>query len=270
MLKRLRVLVVEDDAAYREPACAALAGAGFDVLEATSGLGAGEMIRTGPRLDALFTDIHLGPGPDGWDVARAFRLRYPDAPILYATGYIAGANRSLRRSLLFPKPYRLSKLVALIAVLLAPDRDASQAGEAGALTRLTYMSRATSLMQHPTPALACEELGEQARRLNRIHGITGALLASPDWFVQTLEGEQNVVLATLARINRDPRNIDLRVFEIEGGSERLFGDWSMHVGAFEALSPSLVARCLEAFARPGAAEVGVLHAALRESVDKAA
>ncbi|KAA2232048.1 response regulator, partial [Salinarimonas soli] len=59
----MRILVVEDELLYREPVREALEQAGFEVVETASAIEAGALIRTGPVLDALFTDIALGPGP---------------------------------------------------------------------------------------------------------------------------------------------------------------------------------------------------------------
>jgi CheY-like chemotaxis protein len=266
----MRILVVEDELLYRAPVREALEQAGFEVVEATSGLEAGVVIRTGPVLDALFTDIALGPGPSGWEVAQAFRLRFRNAPILYATGYVPGENRSLRGSLLFPKPYRIKRLVGVLRTLLLPAPELPPMGDGGVLTRLTYMSRATRLMQHPTQEAARAALETQAQHCNRQIGITGALLMNSDWFIQTLEGEHSAVMGTLGRISRDPRNTDVRVFEVESGVERLFAGWWMHVATLDEIDPALARRCIETFERPGSAGTRLLHRALLASLQAAA
>ncbi len=107
----------------------------------------------------------------------------------------------------------------------------------GALLRLTYMSQPTSLAQHPTPAQARAHLWAQAQRLNRPSGLTGALLIYPDWFLQTLEGTPEAVYAALARINRDLRHQNLRIFEAASTASRQFEAWAMHVGSAEEISP---------------------------------
>ncbi|WP_188312149.1 BLUF domain-containing protein, partial [Salinarimonas soli] len=213
--------------------------------------------------------IALGPGPTGWDVAQAFRLRYRTAPIVYASAYVPGENRSLRGSLLFPKPYRASQLVEVLRTLLLPAPLVPSA-PLGGLTRVTYMSRATSLMQHPSPEIARARLEAEAQQHNKRLGITGALLASPDWFVQTLEGCHAAVMETLGRISRDRRNTDLRVFAIESGGQRLFAGWWMHVATFEEIDPSLAAACIGAFGRPGRGEACTLNEALLASLQAAA
>jgi hypothetical protein len=66
-----------------------------------------------------------------------------------------------------------------------------------------------------------------ARRLNTRDGVTGALICRHDIFLQWLEGPEDVVRATLARIARDDRHVDVRVHVTETVPDRLFADWSM-------------------------------------------
>ena len=86
----MRVLVVEDDPFVREMAVAGLEDAGYEVIEAGSGEDALRLLQAGIALDALLTDIRL-PGANGWVVARAYRERFPDLPVLYVTG-LCGAD----------------------------------------------------------------------------------------------------------------------------------------------------------------------------------
>lgn len=74
------------------------------------------------------------------------------------------------------------------------------------------------------------ELGElfsAARSHNKKNGITGALLLSDDAFVQTLEGEQDVVQALLGRIRADPRHDELEVLDTGLVDGRVFARWAM-------------------------------------------
>ena len=60
--------------------------AGFEAIEAASGGEALRLLHAGIAVDSLLTDIRR-PGADGWVVARAYRERFPDLPVLYVTGY---------------------------------------------------------------------------------------------------------------------------------------------------------------------------------------
>jgi hypothetical protein len=74
------------------------------------------------------------------------------------------------------------------------------------------------------------ELGKlftAARSNNKKAGITGALLLSGPWFVQTLEGREELVRALLSRIAGDPRHDDVTVLDAGPVDERAFPRWSM-------------------------------------------
>lgn len=68
---------------------------------------------------------------------------------------------------------------------------------------------------------------EDSRRANLRHGITGALICRSDIYIQWLEGPEDKVRATLARIMRDDRHLEVRLHVEEAVSERMFGEWAM-------------------------------------------
>ena len=100
----MKVLVVEDDPFVREMAVAGLEDAGFEVIEAASGGQALEFLHVGITLDGLLTDIRL-PEANGRTVARAYRERFPDLPVLYVTGY-AEQMQPVPGGIILSKPYR--------------------------------------------------------------------------------------------------------------------------------------------------------------------
>jgi hypothetical protein len=65
-----------------------------------------------------------------------------------------------------------------------------------------------------------------ARSNNKKAGITGALLLSGPWFVQTLEGDEDLVRSLFARIEKDPRHDGVSVLDT-GRVDRSFPRWSM-------------------------------------------
>ena len=67
----------------------------------------------------------------------------------------------------------------------------------------------------------------QARRANERDGITGALICRADIYLQWLEGPEDKVRDTIARIERDDRHLEVKVHLAETASERVFGDWAM-------------------------------------------
>jgi CheY-like chemotaxis protein len=122
-----RVLVVEDEYLIREVICCELLEAGFEVIEAANGVEAMEQLSGPLDFDVLFTDIRLGGGPDGWDVAHAFRAKYPGKPVAYASAYAPGERRPVEDSVFFPKPYRPSAVCRALLTMLARSAGPSRA-----------------------------------------------------------------------------------------------------------------------------------------------
>ena len=112
----MRILVVEDEALVREVAVTILEDAGHLVVEAADGEQALELLRAS-TFDVLFTDIKL-PGQDGWTVAEHFRAAFPDAPVIFATGY-APRYLAFARSILLNKPYRAAQVLQALEKLAA-------------------------------------------------------------------------------------------------------------------------------------------------------
>ncbi len=82
-----RVLVVEDDADAADALAVLLRGWGHDVEVARDAEGALVAART-RRPDAVLLDLHLGDGPDGFEVAHRLRdeVGLRDARLLAVTG----------------------------------------------------------------------------------------------------------------------------------------------------------------------------------------
>ena len=90
------------------------------------------------------------------------------------------------------------------------------------LSRLIY----ASLRESRSPRDMIEIL-EQSEARNAVDAITGALVMTPDYYLQLLEGERRVVNACYQRICRDPRHSHVGLILFELIDERLFPDWSM-------------------------------------------
>jgi CheY-like chemotaxis protein len=108
----MKVLVVEDDPFVREMAVAGLEDAGYEVIETGNGQDALRLLEAGISLDALLTDIRL-PGANGWAVARAYRERFPDLPVLYVTGY-AEQMQPVPGGIIISKPYKLAQVIGVL------------------------------------------------------------------------------------------------------------------------------------------------------------
>ena len=113
----MKVLVVEDDPFVREMAVAGLEEAGYEVIETGNGQDALRLLQAGITLDALLTDIRL-PGANGWAVARAYRERFPDLPVLYVTGY-AEQMQPVPGGIIISKPYKLAQVIGVLGTWAA-------------------------------------------------------------------------------------------------------------------------------------------------------
>ena len=90
------------------------------------------------------------------------------------------------------------------------------------LSRLVYVSRRGS--RSPSDIV---EILEKSEARNAVDAITGALVMTPDYYLQLLEGERRVLNACYDRICRDPRHSHVGLILFELVDERLFPDWSM-------------------------------------------
>jgi hypothetical protein len=94
-----------------------------------------------------------------------------------------------------------------------------------ALSHVIYASTAA-------PAFARDDfpaLLQRAREKNARLSVTGMLLCTSDSFFQVLEGEDAVVDALYAQIEKDPRHCNVTRIIQEPIARRDFADWSMGV-----------------------------------------
>lgn len=115
------ILLVEDEDMVRAVAERALIRQGYTVLTAENGEAALEMLASNPRPDLLISDVVM-PMMDGPTMVRHARVRYPDLPILFMSGY---AEEQLRRSIdldnvsFLPKPFSVQQLAEATRDVLA-------------------------------------------------------------------------------------------------------------------------------------------------------
>jgi len=110
----LRVLMVDDDALVSASTEAMLRDLGHDVVAASSGALALEVVRATNALDLVMTD-YLMPGMNGAELADQIRRIRPDLPILIVTGYAETLAHDKRAFPFLPKPYTRSDLASWIA-----------------------------------------------------------------------------------------------------------------------------------------------------------
>jgi DNA-binding response OmpR family regulator len=128
------VLIVDDEAALRKLVRRVLELDGYRVFDAADGDAAlAQLRRHRPEIDLLFTDI-LMPGVNGVELARRAAQRWPDLPILYASGYDGGqlkAHGVDEASIdLLVKPFTPAELVDRVARALGRARGQAPPAEA--------------------------------------------------------------------------------------------------------------------------------------------
>jgi CheY-like chemotaxis protein len=105
------VLIAEDEWFIREEISQEFRHAGWDVLETSSGEACLAVAREQRPIDAVVTDIRLGGGVNGWDVADVVRSIKPDLAVVYASGSLMESSRMVPGSAFFAKPCRTAELV---------------------------------------------------------------------------------------------------------------------------------------------------------------
>jgi DNA-binding response OmpR family regulator len=117
----VRVLVVEDEALICSFIEDALSDGGFEACSVHSGEAALSTFRDGrERCRALLTDVNLGDGISGWELARQIREITPGFPVVYMTGASAGdwKSQGVADSVLIEKPFVPAQLVTAVSQLL--------------------------------------------------------------------------------------------------------------------------------------------------------
>ena len=85
-----RVLIIDDDDAFREALADAVADLGHAVREAASGA-AGDAAAAAGGIDAVILDLRM-PGMDGLEVLRRMRARPASPPVVVLTAYATAVN----------------------------------------------------------------------------------------------------------------------------------------------------------------------------------
>ncbi|WP_237479225.1 sigma-54-dependent transcriptional regulator [Lichenibacterium dinghuense] len=123
-----RVLIVDDDEAFRDALADAVRDLGHDVREAASGR-EGDAAAAEGGIDAVILDLRM-PGMDGLEVLRRIRARPAPPPVVILTAHAAAANtiEAMRLGAVdhLTKPIASSDLRRALDLMLA-HRDADAA-----------------------------------------------------------------------------------------------------------------------------------------------
>jgi DNA-binding response OmpR family regulator len=115
------LLLVEDEVLIQEMLAAEFADTGFAVVVVSDGNQAfAELDADATRFKAIVTDVKLGEGPDGWDVARRARELVSDMPVVYITGDSTHdwSSKGVPDSVVISKPFAPAQLSTAVATLI--------------------------------------------------------------------------------------------------------------------------------------------------------
>jgi PAS domain S-box-containing protein len=114
------ILVVDDEVALLELACEYLTDLGYQVQRADNAIKALEILNRDNSIKALFSDVVMPGGMNGYELADKAMTLFPDMKVLLTSGFTAKANsdsHSLNKNLL-SKPYRKTELAKRIRLIL--------------------------------------------------------------------------------------------------------------------------------------------------------
>ncbi|WP_424134651.1 PAS domain-containing protein [Roseomonas chloroacetimidivorans] len=120
-MRRLSILVVDDDPLVLSSSVALLTDLGHEAHEADSAAAALDALRAGRLPDLIVTD-HAMPGMTGAELAARIRALYPALPVILASGYADlpfGETPELPR---LDKPFGREALAAAIAAAVPAER----------------------------------------------------------------------------------------------------------------------------------------------------
>jgi CheY-like chemotaxis protein len=103
-----RILSVDDDFVSNMDTCEFLRGHGFTVSEVYCAFAAFEVIDRHGYLSGLVTDIDLGAGASGFEVARRARQVHPGLPVVFISGMPAARHRAqgVENAVFIEKPFQ--------------------------------------------------------------------------------------------------------------------------------------------------------------------
>src|SRR5437764_603781 len=121
-----RVLVIDDDPIVLAGTAAMLEDLGHTATEVDSAEQGLKILQSDASIDLVITD-HAMPGMTGTELAKRIRRKWPELPVIIATGYAelpGELDPSVPR---LSKPYRQQDLAAVVAQLIGEQSAAEPA-----------------------------------------------------------------------------------------------------------------------------------------------
>jgi PAS domain S-box-containing protein len=124
------VLVVEDNPEVLDLSVTLLESLGYEVLSASEGARALEILEDAPKIDLILSDVMLPGGLLGPEVVQRAKRTRPDLRVLFMSGYADAAARSsgllAEGATVLNKPFRRYDLACQLRVAMAETPGAGQ------------------------------------------------------------------------------------------------------------------------------------------------
>jgi two-component system, response regulator PdtaR len=115
------VLIVEDEVLLRWTAVAIVEDAGFDVVEAGTGIEAISVLEKRGDIRTVFTDVEMPGSINGIQLAYLIRTRWPSIGIVATSGQLRLREDDLPAGARFlHKPYAVANLTDTLRELIGP------------------------------------------------------------------------------------------------------------------------------------------------------
>ena len=126
----MRVLIVQDEAIFRELLAHLLRMSGYEPMTADTGESAFTIIRKWRgRIDCLFSAVRLPGLIDGWILEDEFRRWNPDRPVLLAADNGLDPSRYMPDAVYLPAPVPPLDALNAIKVLTRPAVETAPAAD---------------------------------------------------------------------------------------------------------------------------------------------
>lgn len=113
------ILVVEDEALLRMIATDHFEDAGFEVIQATNGREAIEVMKARQDIGAVVTDVQMPGTPDGLELAQYVREVCPTCAIVVVSGRVQPGNDEMVSGAQFvAKPYQGETVVNMVREMI--------------------------------------------------------------------------------------------------------------------------------------------------------
>jgi CheY-like chemotaxis protein len=115
------ILLVEDEALIRLDVETELQEGGFEVVSVANAEQALAAFDAQPtKFKGLVTDIRLGSGKSGWEIARHLRQATPNIPVVYMSGDSAvhWDAEGVPESIMINKPFFVQQIATALSTLL--------------------------------------------------------------------------------------------------------------------------------------------------------